>query len=112
MNALLVVPAFVWLIVSGLFYATGEYLSKKFALAPSWQYAVAIVLVYGVTSLVWLPAIWEKNQLSTTGLLWSVIGILMTVAIGVFFFGERPNAIGVIGIAFAVLAVGFLSAAY
>ena len=29
-------PAWVWIIISGIFFAAGEFLSKEFALNPGW----------------------------------------------------------------------------
>jgi hypothetical protein len=48
MHVILNIHYIVWLIISALFFAFGEYLSKKFALAPSLSYVVAMVLVYSL----------------------------------------------------------------
>ena len=109
MGLILSVPAIVWLIGSAIFFAIGEFLSKKFALAPSFVYVMVIIVVYSFGVLAWLPAILQKNQLSITGTIWSVLSLLTTVVIGILFFGERLNIIGIIGIIFAVVAVVLLS---
>jgi multidrug transporter EmrE-like cation transporter len=111
MNIVNAMPAFIWLIVSGIFFAAGEFLSKKFALEPSWVYLSFTLFAYIVSVLLWFPALIQKNQLSTTGVLWSVISLLMTVLIGLLIFGEKPNLIGVIGIIVAFVAVFLLSIA-
>ncbi len=64
MNLVFSIPAIIWLIASALFFAFGEFLSKKFALAPSFHYIVIIVVIYAFGTLAWLPAILQKNQLS------------------------------------------------
>jgi multidrug transporter EmrE-like cation transporter len=99
----------VWLIISAIFFAFGEFLSKKFALAPSFSYIVFIIAIYTLGTLAWLPAILEKNQLSIVGSMWSVLGVLATVLIGVLIFREKLNMVGVVEIIFAIVAVALLS---
>lgn len=111
MTLVTALPAFVWLVVSGIFFAAGEFLSKKFALEPSWLYLGVTLFAYLVSILMWFPALIQKNQLSTTGVLWSVISLLMTVLIGIVVFGEKPGLAGIIGIVFAFIAVFLLSIA-
>lgn len=111
MNLIYAIPAMVWLILSAIFFAFGEFLSKKFALAPSFTYVLYIVAIYSIGVLAWLPAILQKNQLSIVGAIWSVLSLLTTVLIGLLIFGERLNAVGIIGIIFAVAAIILLSLA-
>ena len=109
MNFLLSIPATAWLVLSALCFAFGEFLSKKFALAPSWAYVGAIVCVYMFGTLTWLPAILQKNQLSITGAIWSVMSLLATVLIGILLFGERLSPLDIIGIVCAFAAIALLS---
>jgi len=111
MNFVTALPPLAWLVISGALFATGEFLSKKFALAPSWPHLGVALLFYLFATLAWFPALMQKNQLSTTGALWSVISVLMTVLIGVFLFGEKPGMVGVAGIIVAFIAVFLLSLA-
>ncbi|MGH7249464.1 MAG: hypothetical protein ACREGC_00660 [Minisyncoccia bacterium] len=111
MNLLKVIPAMVWLITSALFFAFGEFLSKKFALNPSFSYVALIVGIYALGTLAWLPAILQKNQLSIVGSIWSVLSLLATVLIGTLIFKEHLNTIGIIGIILAILAIALLSLA-
>lgn len=111
MNLVTGIPAMIWLIISALFFAFGEFLSKKFALAPSLYYVVAVVVIYALGALAWLPAILQKNQLSIVGAIWSVMSLMATVLIGILIFGEKLNAIGIFGIIFAVISIVLLSLA-
>jgi multidrug transporter EmrE-like cation transporter len=104
-------PALAWLVISGIFFAASEFMSKEFVLAPSYFYLISILIVDIVSILAWLPALMQKNQLSITGALWSVISLLITVLLGILIFGERPNLVGIIGIIFAFVAVFLLSIA-
>ncbi len=111
MSLFFTIPAFVWLILSALLFACGEYLSKKFALAPSASYVLLVVTTYCLGALAWLPAILQKNQLSITGALWSVLSLLATVLIGTMIFGEKLGAVGLTGVIFAFIAIALLSMA-
>ena len=106
---LLSVNYIVWLILSAVFFAGGEFLSKKFALKPSVILVVCILLVYSVGILFWLPAILQKNQLSVVGTLWSVLSLLITILMGVIVFGEKISFTGIIGIIFAFVSIILLS---
>jgi multidrug transporter EmrE-like cation transporter len=93
----------------GIFFAGGEFLSKKFALAPGWTIFVFIILVDIASIVTWLPAIFEKNNLSTTGVVWSVLSLLMTALIGILVFGEKVTLIQATGIFFGLVSVTLLS---
>jgi hypothetical protein len=60
MKFLLSINYLVWLVLSAIFFAFGEYLSKKFALNPRFYYVVAVIVVYSLGTLAWLPAILQK----------------------------------------------------
>jgi multidrug transporter EmrE-like cation transporter len=99
----------IWLALSGLLFAGGEFLSKKFALNPRLTLVVCILVIYSLGVLAWLPAILQKNQLSIVGAIWSVMSLLATVLIGFLLFGEKLSAVGVVGIITAFAAVALLS---
>jgi multidrug transporter EmrE-like cation transporter len=109
MNFLFSIPAFAWLVISAIVFAVGEFLSKKFAMSPSWNYVIVIVIVYAIGSLAWLPAILQKNSLSVAGAMWSVLTLLFTVMIGVLIFNEHLGLVGTLGVVFAIIAVALLS---
>ena len=98
-----------WLILSALFFAAGEFLSKKFALDPGIKYVIYILVAYCLGTLAWLPAILQKNQLSVVGTIWSVMSLLATVLIGVALFQEKLNIFGLMGIATAFISIVLLS---
>jgi len=106
---LLSVNYVVWLILSAIFFAIGEFLSKKFALNPNWILVIIILLVYSIGVLFWLPAILQRNSLSIVGTIWSVMSLLATILIGVLIFKEKLSLAGMIGIVFAFAAIILLS---
>jgi len=111
MKFLLSINYIVWLILSALFFAVGEYFSKKFALNPRVMYVLLILAAYCVGTLAWLPAILQKNSLSIVGTMWSVLSLFATVLIGVLIFGEKLSLIGIVGIVMAVISIILLSIA-
>ena len=109
MTIFTVVPAWVWIAVSTVFFAFGEFLSKKFALNPGWGLFGFILLVDVISVTTWLPAIFEKNHLSTTGVVWSIVSLMMTALIGVLVFGEKLNTVQTVGIFLGIISVVLLS---
>jgi len=84
-------------------------MSKKWALNPSWTFVVLIAIIYAIEALLWLPAMLQKNQLSVTGVLWSLLATIATVAIGLIFFHEHLSLTQFLGIAFALAAITMLN---
>ena len=109
MKYLLSINYIIWLAISAVFFAAGEFLSKEFALSPKLLYIVLILIIYSLGVLAWLPAILQKNSLSVVGTMWSVLSLLTTILLGVLFFKEKLSILGVIGIIMAVLAITLLS---
>ena len=109
MKFLLSINYFVWLLISAVFFAAGEFLSKKFALQPKFVFIFWVLVVDSIGTLAWLPAILAKQQLSIVGALWSVLSLLLTVTLGLLIFHEKLNVIGTAGTIAAFVAVFLLS---
>jgi multidrug transporter EmrE-like cation transporter len=97
-----------WLLISIVFYAIGEYLSKKFALNPSILAAVCVLFVYSLGALAWLPAILQKNILLVAGTVWALMGFITTVLVGMFF-GEQLNTLRIVGISLGLISILLLT---
>jgi len=102
-------PPLLWLTISGLFFAGGEYLSKKFILDPRWPILLILLGMYCLGALAWLPALMQQKSLSVVGTMWSVSSLLMTICIGVLIFGERLTAVQIFGVLFAMISITALS---
>ena len=109
MQTFTVIPFWVWITISAVFFAFGEFFSKKFALNPGWVLLVTFIIVDIISACTWLPAIFEKNQLSTTGVIWSIASVAATVLIGVLAFHEKLTLIQCLGLAFGAVSVLLLS---
>jgi multidrug transporter EmrE-like cation transporter len=94
----------LWVFISLVFFAVGEALSKLWASSGRIAWAPAVVLCYALGSLAWLPAIREKNHLSSLGSLWNAGAMIMTVVVGVLLFKEKIDLKQGVGIALAFLA--------
>lgn len=105
MNFLLAVPALVWLLLSAVFHAGGEYFSKKWSLEPGVLVTLVAVLFYTLSSALWLPALLNKQQLAVTGMAWLALAMTSTVIIGVVIFREPVSVVQWIGIGLAAVAV-------
>jgi multidrug transporter EmrE-like cation transporter len=100
---------FYWLLISMVFYAGGEFFSKKFALVPKVSFVIFLLLFYSLGALSWIVALHGKDELADVGVMWAVMSMLVTVSIGIFIFRERLNAAGIIGIILAAVAIVLLS---
>jgi multidrug transporter EmrE-like cation transporter len=109
MKSLLSINYIFWLILSALFFAVGEYFSKKFSINPRPGTVGLILCAYALGTFAWLPAILQKNQLSIVGVIWSVMSLMATVLIGVIIFSEKLNLIGMLGILTAIISILLLS---
>ncbi len=107
-NFFLAVPAIIWLLASGLLNACGEFLSKHWGEHPTGWLAMAVGATYALSSLIWLPALLHKNQLSTTGVAWVLIALMFTMFLSFFVFHEELGTQQWIGLALALIAVGLL----
>lgn len=101
-------PAFFWLILSAMFFAWGEYLSKKWAFQPGWTMALAVIGVDAIGTFLWLPAIYNRNVLSIIGMAWLLIGAVASMAIGLIVFRETLNGTQWAGMGFALVALVLL----
>lgn len=111
MKSLLSINYIYWLILSAIFFAAGEFFSKKFALSPKFTLVLLVLSAYILGTLAWLPAILQKNSLIIAGAIWSVMSLLATILIGALIFGERISLIGVFGIFAALVAIILLALA-
>ncbi len=107
--SLATLPPLLWLTFSGLLFAGGEYLSKKYILAPHWQTLIMLLTLYCLGALMWLPALMQQKSLSVVGTLWSVISLCMTIAIGIIIFDERLSGLQILGVVFALASIVALS---
>ena len=99
----------LWILVSSVFYALGEYFSKRYALEPRIHFVLLVVASYSIGVLLWLPAIRQRNHLIIASTIWSVIALGMTMLIGALVFGERLTPVNYVGLVCGALAVVLLS---
>jgi multidrug transporter EmrE-like cation transporter len=98
-----------WLGLSAVLTATGELMSKEFAIHKKPSYIVYLLIAYTLGTLAWIPAIFEKNSLEVAGTLWAVLTLVATILIGALVFGEKVSPLGIAGLVAALVAVVLLS---
>jgi multidrug transporter EmrE-like cation transporter len=109
MRFLLFVPAIVWLLVSGFLNADSEGVSKYWAMERHWYLIVVVATLSATSSILWLPSLLHKNQLSIMGTGWLLIATVTTLFLGLVVFREQLTVTQWIGIILAVLALSLLS---
>lgn len=107
-NIFLAIPAIVWLLISVVFYAFGEYFSKAWAIKPNIVTIIYLCIVSMISLLVWLPALLHRNQISIMGTIWLLLATVATVFVGVVIFHEKITPIEWAGIVMALAALAFL----
>jgi len=108
MNYLAIIPPFVWLLISTIFFAIGEFLSKKWGINPSWALAIWVVVLNAISAFLWLPSLLNHGKLSIMGIMWTLLGAILTVSIGIFIFHEEVTIIQTIGIVLAITSLVLL----
>jgi multidrug transporter EmrE-like cation transporter len=67
------------------------------------------IIVDLISATTWIPAIFEKNQLSITGVIWSIVSLMATVLVGILIFDEKLTIIQAIGLFVGLISVIMLS---
>jgi multidrug transporter EmrE-like cation transporter len=109
MNYILSMHYLIWILLSVVFFGFGEYSAKMFALGPRIAPVLSMVAFYICGSLVWLPAILQRNQLSIVGTIWNISALLVTIIIGCGFFHEHLTYTNIAGIALAFISIVLLT---
>ena len=99
----------LWIIASTLFYAYGEYFSKKYSNTHEFQYVIYAMIMYGCGTPLWLMAIKAKNHLVITSTTWTILALFFTYTIGFIIFKERISLINSIGLGFGIVGIILLN---
>lgn len=105
LKSLTTIPAIIWFLLSAIFFAAGEYLSKTWGNKPGVGLAFIVVAVYAMETLAWLPALLHKNQIAIMGTAWLVMALIATVSVGVFVFHEKITIFQWLGMVLALAAL-------
>ena len=100
-----------WILLSMVFFAGGEILSKIWASSSTRGpgLVLAAIGVYSIGSLLWFPAIGQKNHLTSLGTFWNICAMAVTILIGMVVFRESVSVRQVVGIVVAGIACVLLS---
>ena len=98
-----------WLLISAIFFAIGEFQSKRWAMSPGYLTLGYMFTAYILGILAWLPAISQVNKLSIVGTLWSLLSMVVTVLLGTLYFKETLVLQQWVGVGFALVACVLLN---
>ena len=90
-------------------YAVGEYLSKRYAMQPTWALYCSSIIAYVFTTIAWLPLILRTNTLAVTSTIWNIGYFIVSIALGILVFGEKMSPTQIVGLVLAAIAVAMLS---
>ena len=96
------------LLLSVVFQTGGEYFSKMWGFSPNWHAGTIAIILYAISSAIWLPALLYRNQLSTVGIAWYVIAISATLFLGIVVFHETLIPSQWLGLVLAIIALWLL----
>ena len=99
----------LWLLVAMVFYAIGEYSSKKYANTAAINFAVVAMVGYTINALCFLPAISKMNSLTVLGTIWNLGYVFVTLFIGLCLFREPLTTTQMIGLIFGVISIILLT---
>ncbi len=103
-------PPVGWLLISIVFYAFGEFISKTWANSPSTIEVTAVMALSALSALFWLPALFAENKLADIGVAWLVLATITTIFIGVVIFKEQLSPLQWTGAGLAIVAFLLLTA--
>jgi multidrug transporter EmrE-like cation transporter len=95
----------LWSICGLLAYGLGEYFAKKYADSPTWPNGFLSVLGYSTCGACFLPALQAYNTLSALGIAWTAAYALVSVALGLWVFGESLAPAQLVGACLAIAAI-------
>ena len=92
-----------------VFYAVGEYYSKKYANTSMAQFGAIAWAGYAINAFCFLPALSKYNSLSILGTIWNLLYVIITLLIGLAIFKEPITTTQMIGLGVAFIAIVLLS---
>ena len=108
MKILYIIPYWIWMLLSIGWYCAGEIYSKKLVTQTCWEYTAMVLVSYAICGGCWIPVMLQKNQIIVQGMVWSILSIISTVLIGLYF-KEGLSTCNWIGVFLGGLAIIFLS---
>ncbi len=102
------IPLSLLFCISALFVGTGDYLAKKWSLAPSWGLLTSALGCYLVSSFFYLQTLLRKG-LVISSLIWSIASIIAFLFVGLVVFRETLSTVQLLGVVAGIISVLLLS---
>lgn len=98
------VPIYVLLTMTAILAASGDYLAKRWAMAPSGRGMLLAVLVYVCSTLFLFPAL-QREKLLVVGILYDLFTGTAFLLVGIFIFHERLRGLQLAGLLLGIVSV-------
>jgi multidrug transporter EmrE-like cation transporter len=100
---------YIYIIVSTICYLIGDYFAKFWIMNHKGSLLFIMLPLYFSASIFFLLALKKVDSLSLTVLFATLTGLIGSVCLGHFLFGERLNFLQYFGLGFAIIAITLLA---
>jgi drug/metabolite transporter (DMT)-like permease len=83
----------------------GDYLTKRAVTGGGPELYAYAWLCYALVPLAWLTVMSTRQHLGKTGVIWTVGGMLLSVSVGHFVFGETMSVTNKVGVLLCIVGV-------
>ena len=98
------VPVYVLMSLTAILAASGDYLAKRWAMAPSGRGMLLAILVYVCSTLFLFPAL-QREKLLVVGILYDLFTGPAFLMVGFFIFPQRLHGLQLAGLLLGIVSV-------
>ena len=102
------IPVVALLLISASGVITGDFFAKTWSINERPQFFVLAVCCYLTSSLFYIPTLLREG-LVFTSIIWSLIGTIGFLVLGLLVFHEHLTTLQAVGVAIGVIALVILS---
>jgi multidrug transporter EmrE-like cation transporter len=108
MNTFNSIPVLVLLFLSATSVIMGDYFAKSWSQNQSNLFLILSLLGYFLSGVFYIPTLLRDN-LITTSIIWSLLGIIGFLFIGFIIFKETLSSLQLVGLFFGIISLLLLS---
>ena len=99
---------YLFCIIGGLLSVVGGVLFKYWAVSNKIPFLIAGVIAYSFDAIVWALLLKRGTDLSTGGVLWSAISLIISIFAGIMIYREQVSISQWFGVAFVLAGIVLL----
>lgn len=100
---------FVIVAMAAVIVLIGDYFSKMWTVTKNTKHVLIAYASYCLVSVLWLCLLNENKDLGKSSVLWIIGGMLASVSLGIFVFGESLSWQNKTGILLSILGIILVS---